>query len=468
MMRGGQVEKNYIGIVEELVARPTEEEWFEFKENWFDPTGLGRYVSALSNAAVMAGRKSAYLVWGVRDGTHEVVGTDFRWHRDVGNEPLEHWLARQLSPDVALSFHDAEVSGHRCVVMDVGAAKTVPTAFAGERYVRIGSSRERLSRYPERESLLFAVLRNGLPTVENVRSPYQDLSFTRLFTYYAGRGIELRERTFRGNLGLLTEDGDYNLLAQLLSDNSHIPVRVSIFRGEDKASPLYSVREFGNTCLLVSLDKVLEYGDVLNIIQADERDRVVERKDVPLFDPACWREVVVNAFVHNRWVDGDAPMFTFYRDRVEVLSHGVLAPRQTVEGFFAGESVPVNKALSDVILQLHISERSGRGVPKIVKRYGRDAFDLRERSIAVTLPFERVEDGPVSAGAQEQEVRPSLNPTRRVILDAMRDDPNVTQARLESIAGIGRTAVSNNIAWLRRNGYVERVGSPKTGWWRVL
>lgn len=56
------------------------------------------------------------------------------------------------------------------------------------------------------------------------------------------------------------------MLAQLLSDDSQIPVRVAIFHGTDKASPLYSVREFGNNCLLLSLDKVLEYGDVLNII----------------------------------------------------------------------------------------------------------------------------------------------------------------------------------------------------------
>ena len=44
------------------------------------------------------------------------------------------------------------------------------------------------------------------------------------------------------------------------------------------------VREFGNTYLLFSLDKVLEYGEVLNVPQADERGRKVERKEVPLFD----------------------------------------------------------------------------------------------------------------------------------------------------------------------------------------
>ena len=59
------------------------------------------------------------------------------------------------------------------------------------------------------------------------------------------------------------------MLAQLLSDNSHITLRVSIFEGKTKSAPLFSVREFGNNCILYSLDSLLQYGDVLNIIQRD-------------------------------------------------------------------------------------------------------------------------------------------------------------------------------------------------------
>ena len=47
--------------------------------------------------------------------------------------------------------------------------------------------------------------------------------------------------------------------------------------------------------------------------------------------------------------------------------------------------------LSDIFLQLHISERSGHGMPKITELYGEDCIELRENSIVVTLPFERLE-----------------------------------------------------------------------------
>lgn len=460
----------YAEIVEDLTMYSAEEEWFEFKENWFEPTAIGEYVSALSNAAAMAGRKSAYFVWGIRDTDHEIVGTGFLWQRNVGGEPFEHWLARQIQPDIGFRFHETAVRDQRVVVLEIPAARVAPTSFAGERWTRIGSSKERLSKFPERESQLFDVLRHGLPTVENTPSAYQDLTFSRLFTYYAGRGIELRERTFRKTLRFMTEDNSYNLLAQLLSDDSHIPIRFSIFSGTTKTAPLYTVREFGNTCLLVSLDKVLEFGEVLNVPQADEGGRVVERKEIFLFDSAAWREAVINAFLHNQWTSGIGPSFTAYSDRIEVLSRGTLAPEQTVEGFFAGESVPVNKSLADKILQLHISEGSGRGVPKIVKRYGRDAIDLREKSICVTIPFERVGTGS-SVGSKDvgrENEASGLSERRQKILSDMRDNPNISQSELAMLSGVSRNAISKNIAWLKENGFVERVGTPRKGWWKVL
>ena len=47
-------------------------------------------------------------------------------------------------------------------------------------------------------------------------------------------------------------------MAYVLSDQNNIPMRVSVFSGIDKASPLYSVKEFGNTCIFYTIDKILE------------------------------------------------------------------------------------------------------------------------------------------------------------------------------------------------------------------
>ncbi|MDD3403403.1 MAG: putative DNA binding domain-containing protein [Hespellia sp.] len=286
-------------LINELVVNKSEEEWFEFKDNWFDANGIGEYISSLSNVAAFMGKEVAYLIWGVNNETHEYTNTTFDFHRDIKNEPLEHFLARQITPDINFQFNEIFMGDNRVVVLMIPAAKQVPTAFNGIRYIRIGSSKVNLNKYPERESKLFDILRNGLPTMESEEAYSQDLTFRKLFLYYEDKGIVLNKKNFKKNLGLLNKNGKYNLLAQVLSDDSQIPIRVSMFRGVDKTSSLYSVREFGNSCILLSLDKILEYGDVLNILQADEKNRVVERKEIPLFNQDVYREAIINAFVHN-------------------------------------------------------------------------------------------------------------------------------------------------------------------------
>ena len=459
--------KNLITLVNQLRSYSSEREWFEFKVNWFEPAAIGEYISAISNSAACTGRKEGYFIWGINNTTHEIEGTSFDPDCDVKGEPLKHYLARQMSPENNFGFAETVIDGKRVVVLRIPAAKTVPTAFRNERYIRIGSSKENLRKYPEKESFLFHVLSVGFPTIENVPSDYQDLTFEKLLIYYGAKGLKLNPETFRKNLGLLTEDGKYNILAQLLSDDSHIPIRVSIFTGKTKADNMYSVREFGYQCLLYSLDEILRYGDVLNIIQADETDRIVERKEVPLFDNAAFREAVINAFVHNAWVTKNEPMLTVYSDRIEILSRGTLAPEQTMEGFFAGESVPVNRKLSEIFLQLHISEKTGRGVPKITQTYGRDAYEFRENSIVVTIPFKWINVMGDKPGNKPGNKSSDLNDTQYRILSEIRNNPNVTKQQLASILNKGKTTVDNGIAVLREKGYIVRVGSNKTGYWKV-
>ncbi|MBR1708178.1 MAG: putative DNA binding domain-containing protein [Clostridia bacterium] len=311
-------------IVNKCRSYDNEPEWFEFKQGTAvsKPDDIGVYISALSNAAVLAGQPASYLIWGVQNSTHELTGTKFNYQKDIDNEPFQHYLSRYVSPALYFHFDEDVMDGHRVVVLTIPAARIVPTSYKDERWIRIGSSKERLKKYPDREAALFRVLNSGLPDLLNTESRFAELSFDQLFLYYDMRGIKLNKKTFKQNLELLTPGGKYNMLAQLLSDNSHIPIRFSVFKGKDKTSTMYAVREYGNMCLLMSLDKVLDFGDTLNVPQADERERKVERKEVPLFSKEAFSEAVINAFAHNQWVNENSPMFTAYEDRIEIVSLG--------------------------------------------------------------------------------------------------------------------------------------------------
>ena len=178
-------------IVLDLCALSDEQEWFEFKENWFQPEALGEYVSALSNAAAFHYKKYAYFIWGVNDTTHEIVGTTFNQYCEYNKEPYQNYLARNLSPSINFSFEETEIYGKRVVGLVIPAATEIPTAFKEKRFLRIGSSKCNMKDYPKREIELFKILDGRTETIETVPAKYQDLTFQKLFGYYGSKGIVL-------------------------------------------------------------------------------------------------------------------------------------------------------------------------------------------------------------------------------------------------------------------------------------
>ena len=213
----------------------------------------------------------------------------------------------------------------------------------------------------------------------------------------------------------------------------------------------------------------MRYGDVLNIIQADERNRVVDRKDVPLFESKPFIEAIINAFVHNKWIQGYPPMISVFSNRIEILSRGGLPADQTLEGFYNGESKPVNMKLAEIFLQLHLSEQSGRGVTSIINAYGKETFEFREDAIVVKIPFNRINEVENKVGnkvGNKDDIKLTIN--RKKIIVEIRNNPNVTSKQLAIILGISETAVEKNIKYLRENEYIERIGSNKTGFWKVI
>ena len=169
---------------------------------------------------------------------------------------------------------------------------------------------------------------------------------------FKGRGMafsEVREYQFGDDI----RDIDWNVTARFNKPY------VKVFEEERELTVM----------LLVDVSGSLEFGTVKQM----KKDMVTE---------------IAATLAFSAIQNNDKIGVIFFSDRIEILSRGTLAPAQTMEGFFLGESIPVNEKLSEIFLQLHISEKSGRGVPKITEMYGKDAFSFRENSIVVTIPID--------------------------------------------------------------------------------
>lgn len=147
-------------LVDNLRRLPSETEWVEFKENNTAPQMIGEDIAALANGAALLGRERAYMLWGITDGTHAVVGTNFvpAIAKGRGNEPLENWLLRGLAPHVDFRFHEARLGDERTIIMEIEPATQQPVAFNGERFIRVGSVTKNLKEHPEKERALWHIL----------------------------------------------------------------------------------------------------------------------------------------------------------------------------------------------------------------------------------------------------------------------------------------------------------------------
>ncbi len=146
-------------VVHELVALPVETGWLEFKHNNGDPQEIGEYISALANSAAIEGKSRAYLVWGVSNDNHEILGTTFEPSiKRIGNEELENWLLRQLSPKIDFRFHVVATDSKKVVVLEIDRAFRHPVQFAGVEYLRIGSYKKKLKEFQEKERELWRIL----------------------------------------------------------------------------------------------------------------------------------------------------------------------------------------------------------------------------------------------------------------------------------------------------------------------
>ena len=56
-----------VALIDDLLAASTESANVDFKENNSAPVLIGKYISALANAAALEEEHVGYLVWGVRD-----------------------------------------------------------------------------------------------------------------------------------------------------------------------------------------------------------------------------------------------------------------------------------------------------------------------------------------------------------------------------------------------------------------
>lgn len=372
------------GLVRELSALPREAEWVEFKENNADPQEIGEYISALSNAAVLNQRPYGYMVWGVADETHNIVGTSFSpGATRKGNEPLENWLLRLLTPKIHFRFYEVPIDGLSIVVLEIERAYRHPVRFQGEAFIRVGPIKKPLKAAEERERDLWRAFDDTpfdmLTAAERVK-PDAVLDMLDFAAYF-----RLLEQPIPSNrsaiLACLAEDnligpceaGDWtitNLGAILFANRLDMfprlkrkAMRVIQYKGASRVETVWEqlgVKGYAN-----GFEGLIDF--ISQRLPSNEEIGRALRRSVPMYPELAVRELVANALLHQDFfMTGTGPMVEIFDDRIEITNPGeaLVDPQRFVDC----PPKSRNEALASLMRRLRICEERGSGIDKVVSQ----------------------------------------------------------------------------------------------------
>jgi ATP-dependent DNA helicase RecG len=396
-------------LLQRLLKEPHETEWLEFKHNKCHPDQIGKCVSAAANAAMLAGRDRAFMVFGIENKTKKKLGTEVRlMELTKGGENFQNWLTRMLEPRLMIECIDFEDGGKHFSVIAVEPTYDRPVRFSGSEYIRIGENITDLKSHPEYERSLW--LATGKRKFDSAialshQLPGNVLKLLNTQSYYE---LTKEERPANDDevlrrlaaIGCIRDDmeGGFDitnlgaiLFANKLSEFPSIQsmtVSVIKYKGRDKRESSGEEQE-GVRGYAVGFSGLIQY--IMKELPRDERYIKSVRQIVPRYSETAIREIVANALIHQDFtLGGGGPVIELYSDRVEISNPGnaLIEIDRIID-----ERRSRNEKLASTMRDLGLCEERGGGIDKAIieiEEMGLPApeFFVSENSMRVVL-FEK-------------------------------------------------------------------------------
>ena len=389
-------------LVDHLRSLPKETEWVEFKHNKADPEEIGKYVSALSNSAALARRDEGFLLWGVEDDTHDLLGTSFRPHETtIGNEELENWLLRLLTPHIDVRIREGEIDGKHVVLFGIQPAPHQPVQFKHTDFIRVGSYTKKLKDHPEKERNLWALFSErpfedcvaaadvssddvlslidyascfrllDVPLPDNRQAILDRLTREKVIAPQPGDRFDVT------NVGAVLFAADLRRFDRL----SRKAPRVVIYQGDTK---IQTIKEHPDPAsdaprpgYAIGFEPLLAW--INDQLPQNEQIGQALRRKVRLYPEAAIRELVANALIHQDFnLTGTGPMVELFDTRMEITNPGL--PLLDPLRFIDEPPRSRNETLAGLMRRMNICEERGSGIKKViaaVEQYGLPAPDFR-------------------------------------------------------------------------------------------
>lgn len=388
-----------------LLANP-ESEVVEFKEakNDYDFSRLGKYFSALSNEANLNRKSHAWLVFGVKDKDHSIVGSYYRSDRAY-LDSLKGEIAKKTTQRITFNeIHEHTTSQGRVILFEIPAApKGMPVSFDGHYYGRDGEELsplniveiERIRAQVDHEDWSAGIIAEAsMEDLDDTAIAVARTNFKNKFPDKATECDTWDTITFL-NKTKLTNKGQITRTAILLlgkDESSHFvkpadPIirwLLKDSKGHDKDYQLFGLP------WLLAVDKV--FAKIRNLKYRYLKDGTLFPEEVDQYEPFSIREALNNCIAHQDYTCAGRINVVELEDQLVFTNLGNFVPdsveRVVIEN--SPEEQYRNRFLANAMFNLKMVDTAGGGIRKMfefqsLRFFPMPEYEITDRRVKLTL-----------------------------------------------------------------------------------
>ena len=444
----------------------------------------------MKTVVAFANGNGGKIVFGIDDKTLEIVGMDedniFKTMDAITNAISDSCEPR-IRPDVTLQT----VNDKTVIVVEILPGAMRPYYIKSEgmtegTYMRVSGTTRPVEGYMLKELILEGQNRyfDSEPcrelqiTDEDIQNLCKTMKETAIKnTWQNSEKAKIKDITKNTLLswGILTEvQGEIfptNAYALLTGQLRMQPViQCGLFKGKDRA--YFADRKEFDGPIQNQVDAAYQY--VLEKINMGMQIQGIYRQYVYELPTDSVRELIANAVAHRSYLEPGNIQVAIFDDRLEVTSPGMLLNNVSIKKMMEGYSKPRNPAIANAFAYMKIIEKWGTGIPRIFREcreYGLPDPELIDFDGDFRVNMYRntaIDYSPRVNDRVNDKVNDRVNEIEEKILKFIDNDPAITITQLSMELELSRKTIAAKLKILKEKKMIERVGSSRKGYWKIL
>jgi len=262
-------------------------------------------------------------------------------------------------------------------------------------------------------------------------------------------------------LGLMKSGKLNNAGLYLFSSLKPWTVKLAVYPTDERISFIDNVIFKGN--LFECIDEVYKY--IVKNIHWRAEIVGMERVETPEIPVEAIREIIVNSFAHMRVNNSSFSEVYITPTRVHVYNPGFLVKGKSPVDFAEGKDGPIarNPLINTVLYLNKTIESFGTGFGRVFALCDKAGvkYNYGNNDFGFVFEFIRTQNVPINVSIK-------LSESEAFVYDMIKNEQGINRSRIAQAMGKTEMTVQRAIKHLIELGLIERVGSNKSGYWKIV